>query len=118
MTKLRHISRKTFFHKYKIKDLDLVSKGFFSSEDLNHFRNTEVLVPATTRMKKMLKYLPFVARNPDFFKGFIIPTVFKTLQGKFILPKSGIDTNFIKQYNLRASIIASINPKNLLEIGI
>ena len=117
MIKLRHISRKSLFQKYKIKDIDLVSKGFFSSEDLNHFGNTDVSVPTITRMKRMLKYLPFTVKNLYFFKGFIVPTVFKAFQGKFILSKSGINTIFIKQYNLRASIVSSFKPNALLEIG-
>jgi hypothetical protein len=117
MVKLKHITKEKFFRKYKIKDIDLVKEGFFTFKDLQGLGITEARVPMMMRVKKMLSYIPFALNNVDFIEGFMMPTITQTILGRLTHSEGGINTPFIKQYSLRSSIVASFNPKNLLEIG-
>jgi len=118
MIKLTNISLSDFFHEFNVKEIDLLSNGFFSIEDLVGFGSPGMVSSEIMRVKKILDYTPFVFRNPNFLKSFIFPTFLRTTLGKFIPLQSEIDIiSIIKRYNLRASIVAAFKPKNILEIG-
>lgn len=118
MNRPKPISKKEFFRKFGVKEIDLVKKGLFVQEDLDELSR---FAGGTTFIQKIFllpPYLLFALKNPNFVSTFILPKLGlfneQAIKNRYLPLK---DKNPIKNCILKASIAAVFNPKIILEVG-
>lgn len=118
MGKVKSISKEEFFNKYKVKEIDLVKVGLFSQKDLKELSKYQDRPSILQKISLLPSYFFFTFKNPQFIYSFILPKL--NFLGKNAEKKSSLklkDKNPIKNCILKTSIVASFQPKVILEIG-
>ncbi len=121
MVKVKQITKEQFKKKFKVKELDPFSDGVFNEQDLRKIQEDFGIIgigkklTTTPQLLKIFKKEPLrvITNLPKLFfahlSGLIQYYLSKTKPAKESYPFS--------DYVLKASIIAGVNPKRLLEIG-
>lgn len=118
MNSVKSISRKDFFARFKIKEIDLVKKGLFTQKDIDELVDTQDSLTYLEKISLLPSYLFFAFKHPKFLSTFIIPKLGLSRESpsvnRHLLLK---DRNPIKNCILKASIAAAFHPTIILEIG-
>jgi predicted O-methyltransferase YrrM len=121
MNKIERISYADFCSKYSVPDIDLVDLGLFKIEDLSSLRQLAGYLTGFKKLRNFLIHLPIYLKNFGFFSRNINKSVGLLLRDLFIPTDiTNIPLNKlypISDYNMKVNIIASFNPKTILEIG-
>lgn len=121
VNKVSSISKKDFAKRFKVKDVDLVALGVFDENDFKILEEVFGYLKGNKRLSHLLTGIPYLIthffqllKNADQIIMNQIKDIKKFNEDKNIQLK---DRYPISDYINKASIIASFDPKNILEIG-
>lgn len=126
MSKVTFIKKGEFKKRFNVENVDLIGPGLFTEEDFIELQKLGSNSNLFRKVSTFFSYLPFVLKNPRFFRSFITPQLFASV-AKFLgiaeslsREQEGIDLRqkyLISNCVLRVGIAASFKPRHLLEIG-
>lgn len=119
--KVKAITVEGFKKKFKVKDQDPWSTGVFTVKDIETLKAQSGFVPFDRKLIELVKLIPVFLQEPVR----IIKNIRSLLKvyGSHVFryyseKKKNVKETFpFSDYALKATIIASFNPKRLLEIG-
>ena len=121
MIKVKHITKEQFKKKFKLKELNPFSQGIFTKEDLQKIQEDFGIIGVSKKLTTIPELIK-IARQEPLRVTTNIPRLFLVhlsglLQYYSSKAKSTKDSYPFSDYVLKASIIAMVSPKRLLEIG-
>lgn len=121
MLKVKHITKKGFFKKFNVKELDPFNNNVFSEEDINKIQEDFGIIGIGKKLQTIPELLKIFLKEPlriiIRFPKLVKTHVFGIKQFYGVDKRSLKDSYPFSDYVLKASVMGAVAPRRLLEIG-
>jgi precorrin-6B methylase 2 len=113
---MKIIKFEEFLKKQSSNPVDLISNGFFSDRDIQTLVVKDH-ISFFKKVEKLISYLPFAIRHPQFIINFILPQIISSINRSPKINTDVKESETVRKCEIKASIANSFRPSIMLEIG-